>query len=96
MADTRIADVLAVSEVEPRWSSKIIEKLLLWSLSRSHTRPTRVRSSKQEIVGYIEIMMLKFKIIKQNNEGFYQPNPGVDYISHSSVQLVNKATWDFC
>ena len=36
------------------------------------------------------------KSFKQNNDDFYHPNRGVDYISNSSVQFVNKAAWDFC
>ena len=39
--------------------------------------------------------MLKLKIIKQNNEDFYQPDQGVDYISHSSVQTCKEGSMGF-
>jgi hypothetical protein len=66
-----------------------------WSLSQSQTRPTHVRSSERESVSCIEIMTLKLKIIQQNNEIFYQPNPGVVYISHSSVRTCKQGCTGF-
>ena len=40
-------------------------------------------------------MTLKCKIMKQNNEDFYQPNQGVDYIAHSSVRTCKQVCMGF-
>ena len=61
------------------------ELLLIWSLSQSHTRPTRVRSSKQESI----------KSLNQTKDNFFQPNRGVDYTSHSSVQTCKQGCGGF-
>lgn len=62
------------------------ECLLVWSLSHSHTPPTRVTSSEWVNVGNFGKKLHSNWKSQNKIEDFYQPNRGADYSSHSSAQ----------